>query len=541
MPGYNSITANAPAGVEIEWISDIAGRALVMMWGGGASGAGGIFSAHGGTGGGGGAMVAFIIEMKIGGKYKFTIGPGGAGVAVAQNGKDGSPTLWGDGARYKAAGGHAGLSNGDGGEGGRADESLGDARSPGQPGLPGEPGTYDGGDGGNGGGEEGYGLGGTGAGQQGGNPGTKPGGGSTGGGGFGNGFSVAGSDGGVIIQQASDIPPGYYSIGLTKPAYTYQAAGSFLWKGAADGYALFEAWGSGGGGRGGNGFLQGGAGGGGGAYARCERKVYADVQYQRIIGHPDFDKYDLSSFHMKFATSSPFPAALKSEVLRRWPGGLIDSYGLTEGGGTCALVAHEFPHKLHTVGRPAPGHDIRLIGEDGREVGSSEAGEVVGRSPVIMTGYHRQPELTAAAEWHDAEGRRFIRTGDIGRFDEDGFLTLIDRRKDMIISGGFNIYPSDLEAVLAQHQAVAEAAVVGAPSDRWGETPVAFVVLKAGSAATGDELCAWANEKLGKMQRLAEVRIKDAFPRSSIGKVLKRELREELLLSSAGNNRTPAA
>jgi len=274
---------------------------------------------------------------------------------------------------------------------------------------------------------------------------------------------------------------------------------------------------------------------------RVTHAMLVPVQYQRIIGHPDFDKYDLSSFHMKFATSSPFPAALKSEVLRRWPGGLIDSYGLTEGGGTCALVAHEFPHKLHTVGRPAPGHDIRLIGEDGREVGSSEAGEVVGRSPVMMTGYHRQPELTAAAEWHDAEGRRFIRTGDIGRFDEDGFLTLIDRRKDMIISGGFNIYPSDLEAVLAQHQAVAEAAVVGAPSGRWGETPVGFVVLKGGSAATGDELCAWANEKLGKMQRLAEVRIKDAFPRSSIGKVLKRELREELLLSSAGNNRTPAA
>jgi acyl-CoA synthetase (AMP-forming)/AMP-acid ligase II len=220
---------------------------------------------------------------------------------------------------------------------------------------------------------------------------------------------------------------------------------------------------------------------------------------------------------------------------------LIDSYGLTEGGGTCALVAHEFPDKLHTVGRPAPGHDIRLIGEDGHEVGEGEAGEVVGRSAVMMTGYHRQPELTAAAEWRDAEGRRFIRTGDIGRFDEDGFLVLLDRKKDMIISGGFNIYPSDLEAVLARHDAVAEAAVVGAPSERWGETPVAFVVLKVGSNATAAELCAWANAKLGSMQRLAEVRVRDALPRSPIGKVLKRELREQLLLASAGDNRTPAA
>lgn len=269
-------------------------------------------------------------------------------------------------------------------------------------------------------------------------------------------------------------------------------------------------------------------------HERVTHAMLVPAQYKRIMEHPDFGKYDLSRFRVKLATSSPFPAALKAEVLRRWPGGLIDSYGLTEGGGTCMLVAHEFPEKLHTVGKPAPGHDIRLIGEDGREVAEGEAGEVVGRSAVMMTGYHRRPELTAAAEWFDAEGRRFIRTGDIGRFDEDGFLTLIDRKKDMIISGGFNIYPSDLESVLAQHEAVAEAAVVGAPSERWGETPVAFIVLKPGSDATPEELHAWANEKLGKMQRLAEVRIKMTFPRSPIGKVLKRELREELLLSTAG-------
>lgn len=274
---------------------------------------------------------------------------------------------------------------------------------------------------------------------------------------------------------------------------------------------------------------------------RVTHAMLVPAQYKRIMEHPDFDKYDLSRFRVKLATSSPFPAALKAEVLRRWPGGLIDSYGLTEGGGTCMLVAHEFPEKLHTVGKPAPGHDIRLIGKDGREVAKGEAGEVVGRSSVMMTGYHRQPELTAAAEWFDEQGRRFIRTGDIGRFDEDGFLALIDRKKDMIISGGFNIYPSDLENVLVQHEAVAEAAVVGAPSERWGETPVAFVVLKPGCAAAAEELRAWANEKLGSMQRLAEVRIKDAFPRSPIGKVLKRELRGELLLSTPGQNRTPAA
>ena len=125
-----------------------------------------------------------------------------------------------------------------------------------------------------------------------------------------------------------------------------------------------------------------------------------------------------------------------------------------------------------------PGHDIRLIDEEGREVGKGEVGEVVGRSAAMMSGYHNQPQKTREAEWRDAEGRRFVRTGDIGRFDEGGFLILIDRSKDVIISGGFNIYPSDIEAELACHEAVLEAAVVGVPSERWGETPVAFVAFR---------------------------------------------------------------
>jgi long-chain acyl-CoA synthetase len=273
------------------------------------------------------------------------------------------------------------------------------------------------------------------------------------------------------------------------------------------------------------------------ALAEKERATHAmlvPAQYRRIMDFPGFDKFDLSSFRVKFSTSAPFSAALKTEILKRWPGSLTEYYGLTEGGGTCVLLAHESPDKLHTVGKPVPGHDIRLIGEDGKEVAAGEAGEVVGRSPGMMTGYHKRPEMTAAAKWFDENGHRFLRTGDIGRFDEDGFLTLIDRRKDMIISGGFNIYPSDLEAVLARHEAVAEAAVVAAPSERWGETPVAFVVLKPGRTLSLDELREWANRQLGKTQRIAELRIKSEFPRSPIGKVLKRELREELLLRNAG-------
>jgi acyl-CoA synthetase (AMP-forming)/AMP-acid ligase II len=123
----------------------------------------------------------------------------------------------------------------------------------------------------------------------------------------------------------------------------------------------------------------------------------------------------------------------------------------------------------------------------------------------MMTGYQNQAGKTREAEWYDAQGNRFIRTGDVGRFDADGFLTLMDRRKDMVISGGFNIYPSDLEALLRQHPAVADVAVVGVPSQEWGESPVAFVVPGEG-APPPDSLRAWANERLGKTQRLADLR-----------------------------------
>jgi len=261
---------------------------------------------------------------------------------------------------------------------------------------------------------------------------------------------------------------------------------------------------------------------------RATHTMLVPVQYQRLMASPRFGDFDLSSFEMKFCTSAPFAAALKADVLARWPGGLVEFYGMTEGGGTCILAAHEHPTKLHTVGQPVPGHDIRLIDEHGGELPSGATGEVVGHSAGMMAGYHGQPERTAEAEWFDATGKRFIRTGDVGRFDDDGFLTLVDRRKDMIISGGFNLYPSDLEAVLRRHPAVADTAVAGVPSERWGETPAAWVVVREGAVADAESLRAWANERLGKTQRIAHLTIVDELPRSAIGKVLKRELRERV-------------
>jgi long-chain acyl-CoA synthetase len=270
---------------------------------------------------------------------------------------------------------------------------------------------------------------------------------------------------------------------------------------------------------------------------RVTHTMLVPVQYRRVMARDDFDRYDLSSFRMKFCTSAPFPAQLKADIVRRWPGGLVEYYGMTEGGGTLVLQAHNYPDKLHTVGQPAANHDVRLIDEQGNEVPAGEIGEVVGHSPAMMSGYHRQPAKTAEAEWHDRSGKRFIRTGDIGRFDEDGFLTLLDRKKDMIISGGFNVYPSDLESVLAAHEQVAEAAVVGVPSARWGETPVAFVVQKDGAACDTERLLDWANARLGKTQRLAAIEVIAELPRSAIGKVLKRALRDGFSASPSAADR----
>jgi acyl-CoA synthetase (AMP-forming)/AMP-acid ligase II len=262
--------------------------------------------------------------------------------------------------------------------------------------------------------------------------------------------------------------------------------------------------------------------------SQAERVTHAmlvPVQYRRIMELPTFDRYDLSSYVMKSSTSAPFPAWLKADVLKRWPGGLLEAYGMTEGGASAILVAHEFPDKLHTVGRPSPGHIMKIIDEAGNEVPPGEAGEIVGHSPVMMNGYHRQDAKTREVEWYDDQGRRYIRHGDIGRFDEDGFLILMDRSKDMIISGGFNIFPTDLEAQLTCQSAVREAAVIGVPSDKWGETPLAVVVL-ADPLADPQAILAQANAQLGKTQRISRIEVVDELPRSAIGKVLKRTLRD---------------
>ncbi len=249
------------------------------------------------------------------------------------------------------------------------------------------------------------------------------------------------------------------------------------------------------------------------------------VQYKRIMDVPDFDSFDLTSMRIKFSTSAPLRADVKADVLARFPGKLIEYYGLTEGGGVTVLVADENPTKLHTVGKLAPGNDIRLIDPEGNEVPEGQVGEICGRGPTMMAGYYGRDDLTKEYIWRDSAGHVYFRSGDMGSFDDDGFLVLSDRKKDMIISGGLNIYANDLELVLLDDPDVTDAAVIGIPSDQWGETPLGLVVLRAGATRNEQDVLERANAKLGKSQRLCDVEIRETLPRSTIGKILKKDLR----------------
>jgi acyl-CoA synthetase (AMP-forming)/AMP-acid ligase II len=258
---------------------------------------------------------------------------------------------------------------------------------------------------------------------------------------------------------------------------------------------------------------------------RATHTMLVPVQYQRLMDFDGFEGFDTSSLQLKYCTSAPFSAELKREVLRRMHGGLVEIYSMTEGGVVCVLLAHEHPDKLHSVGQPWGGSEVITIDEAGARLSNGAMGELVGRSPTMMSGYQNQPDKTKEASWYDEHGQRWQRMGDIGRVDADGFVILMGRSKDMIISGGFNIYPRDLEEALMAHDDVADAAVIGVPSRQWGETPVGFVVAEHGRALDCEDVLASTNAQLGKTQRLSALHQIAALPRSHIGKILKTELR----------------
>ena len=241
-----------------------------------------------------------------------------------------------------------------------------------------------------------------------------------------------------------------------------------------------------------------------------------------MLNAPNFKPEALQTLEMIGSVGAPLHLVHKEKLSGVLPGRFYELYGLTEGFVTI-LDKEDFAVKPGSVGVPPPLFEMKIINGEGKQAAVGEAGEIVGRGPILMPGYYKRPDLTEQAI---IDG--WLHSGDIGYVDEDGFLFLMDRKKDMIISGSINVYPRDIEEIAVQHPAVREAAVFGVPSEKWGETPLAAVILRERAVVTEDELRGWINERVGaKYQRVHKVVFMEDFPRGAAGKTLKRVLREQ--------------
>ncbi len=256
---------------------------------------------------------------------------------------------------------------------------------------------------------------------------------------------------------------------------------------------------------------------------RVTHAAMVPLQYQKLVESPALPEYDLSSLDAYMCCGSPLSPALKKAVMDSLPGEFIELYGLTEGLVTI-LSPEDMAAKPESVGRASPGQRLVILGNDDGVLPAGEAGEIVGHARFMMAGYHDNDAANDEATWVHPDGSRWLRTGDIGKLDDDGFLYLVDRKKDMIISGGQNIYPADIESILLAHEAVSEVAVIGVPHPKWGETPLAVVVPAA--EVDAGELTAWTNAQTGRQQRIVGAVFVEELPRNPNGKVLKRELRK---------------
>jgi long-chain acyl-CoA synthetase len=261
---------------------------------------------------------------------------------------------------------------------------------------------------------------------------------------------------------------------------------------------------------------------------RCSHTTLVPALMQAMLAVPGVEDRDFSALRAIAYGGAPIPESLLVQVVEKFDCEFLQAYGLTESTGTVTTLpaADHDPngrnkHRLRAAGLPISGVEIKLVDPVTlEEVPTGEVGEVLVRGPTVMKGYWKQPELTKEAF---VDG--WLRSGDAGYFDEDGYLYLHDRIKDMIVSGGENIYPAEIENALASHAAVAECAVIGVPSERWGETPRALVVLKEGAEATEQELIAHCKELIASYKCPTSVEFVKELPRNAAGKVLKKELR----------------
>jgi len=242
-----------------------------------------------------------------------------------------------------------------------------------------------------------------------------------------------------------------------------------------------------------------------------------------LLQHDDAESYDTSSLKTVVASAAPVPIELAESFEKKFNCEVFEAYGQTEAAPGIALMRPGLTKKAGSTGPPLPWVEVRIEDDEHKEVRSGEAGEIVARSPGIMSGYHNLPDVTADTLRHG-----WLHTGDMGYLDEDGYLFVTDRKKDLIIRGGFNVYPRDIEDLLLEHPGVGEVAVVGKPDERMGEEVVAFVVPAPGQEPSEEELIEFAGSRLAKYKRPKEIVFVPMLPKSPIGKVLKRDLRDQL-------------
>jgi long-chain acyl-CoA synthetase len=258
------------------------------------------------------------------------------------------------------------------------------------------------------------------------------------------------------------------------------------------------------------------------ARERVTHVMAVPTQIVALLREDGFDDAHLPRLEMLGTVGAPLLLEHKQEVIRRLPRRFYELYGITEGLITI-LDRDDAERKTAAVGVPPPLYELRIVDDEGRELPRGAIGEIVGRGPITMPGYFRRPDLTATIL---RDG--WLYSGDIGFLDEDGFLHLVDRKKDLIISGGVNVYPRDIEEVAIRHPAVLDVAVFGVADEHWGETPVAAVRLVDGESVSAEELRDWINERVqARYQRVREVLVEVSFPTSAAGKTLRRVLRDE--------------
>ncbi len=246
------------------------------------------------------------------------------------------------------------------------------------------------------------------------------------------------------------------------------------------------------------------------------------TMFQRMINHPQFGDYDLSSVRLLFTGGAVTPAELKERIMKSFPSATLDDLmGLTEGGPLTTFLPHrDALRKPGSVGRAHFSQMVRVVNEKGEDVKGDEVGEIIVKGPAVMKEYYKNPEATAKAL---RDG--WLYSGDLARVDEDGYQYLAVRRADLIISGGENIYPAEVERVLLMHPAVQEAAVIGIKDKEWGERVMAVVVLKPGAQGQEEELIDFCKERMAGYKRPRQIAFMEELPKNQLGKVLYKELR----------------